>query len=148
MNNKRGEWYARDWVIAMLFFSGVMALMYLTSTDLLVTYDRVDLVDPGFSARYDRFQNSTASIQRMFDSTAGPEGLNPVSFGELVLQSSFTVITLVFGSIAVFNSQIANIAGDLGIPTAVSVIIGPLILGVVVVSLIFIIITSTSRNKI
>ena len=148
MMNNKGEWFARDWIIAVLFFSGAMVLMAVVSTDMLSTYDQESKVDGQFYSKYDKFQNTTGSISTMFSSISGSGGLNPVSVTELIFASVFTIIQLVFGSIGIFNSQIANIFTDLGVPTVISYIIGPVFIGAITVTIIFIVITSTNRNKI
>jgi len=148
IQKKRGEWFARDWVIALLFFSAMFALLVVVSTDTLVGYDRYELLDPEFSARYNKFTETTGDISQMLNATGGKGGLQPKDYGELVIESGFTVIALVFSSIITFNSQIAYMATDLGIPSVIASIIFPLIIGIIIVSIVFIVITSTSRNKI
>jgi hypothetical protein len=148
MMNNKGEWYARDWILAVLFFSGAIVIMAVVGTDMLNTYDRNDLVDSEFSQKYDKFQNTTDDISTMFTSISGSGGLNPISFTELIFSSVFTIIQLVFASIGVFNGQIASIFTDLGVPTVISYLIGPIFIGAITVTIIFIVVTSTARNKI
>ena len=148
IKNRKAEWYARDWIIATLFFSGVIALLFIMGTDLENTYNRQDLIDQNFNNKYNAFQNSTESIAEMFSATTGKGGLTPLDVGQAIFSSTFTVIQLIFASIGVFNSQIANAASDIGIPTPIAVIIMPLFIAVITVLLIFIITTSQSRNRI
>lgn len=145
INKKRGEWFLRDWLIAGLFFSGIMALMYIVSSDFLNMNGRPDLVDPNFAASYDKFTTNTNNIQSIFNSVNGEHGLDPFNFGQLLFKSSLTVFSLVFTSLTSFTSQINAIFVDLGVPTVISNIVGPLILGVIMVSLVFIIL---SRGKV
>lgn len=148
MNYKRGEWFARDWIIALLLFSGVLILLFVASTDLAVSYGNSNIVDQTFYTKYNRFQNTTDSISLMFSSTQGSGGLNPLNFGELVLQASFAVLSLILTSVGLFVTQIPGIFIDLNVPSEISTIVGAIVIGSIAVLITFIVITSSSRNKI
>ena len=52
MGNIKSEWKIRDYVIAGVVLSAVIALAYLMVGSLATEYDTPGIVDAGFSERY------------------------------------------------------------------------------------------------
>lgn len=147
MIQKKGEWFLRDWMVALLLFSCVTVLLFIVSSDALASYGQSDKIDQNFRARYDRFQNSTTAIQEALNATSGEGGLSFVGTTDLIFQGTTSVISISLGGIVTFNSIIANIASDFGIPNEIAFVIFPTFIAVLAVILIFIIISSTTRNR-
>lgn len=146
--DKRGEWFLRDWVIALILFSTVIVLLFIVSTDALILNDKSNFIDNNFRYKYDRFQNTTRLVQESVNVSSGESGLSFIGTANLIFSSTSSVISLVFGSISIFNSQIANIGAQIGIPTVISQIIFPAVIGIIAITIVFIVISSTARNRV
>jgi hypothetical protein len=146
--NKKGDWYARDWLVALILFSVVIALFSLVYASSANTYGRSDIVDPNFNEKYDRFVNDTNRVSTSLTATSGGGGFVAIGTAEAIFQSTFTLLQLVLSSLGTFNSQIANIGNDIGVPSVISNYILSALIGCTAIIIIFIIATSVSRNRI
>jgi len=52
--NKKG-WVARDFIIAMLVFSGVLAMFVVMIGSVANDYDNTNIISPDFSDKFDKF---------------------------------------------------------------------------------------------
>lgn len=145
MMNKKG-FIARDFVLAMILFSGVIALAFLAVADLADTYDNPNVVDEGFTDNFERFQNETDRASQIFDAATSNEGLSLIGTFDVLFSSSFTVISLVFGGVAAVGSQVANFGSYFGIPSTVTKTFFTILLSGLTILIVFIIISSVSRR--
>jgi len=139
--NKKG-WVARDFVIAMLLFSGGIALFVLMVGSMASDYDNTDVIDAEFSAKFDKFSEENERAGEMWSATTSEGGLSLVGTADLLFFSTFRVISLVFSSVYAAGVQLGGFGEFFGIPSAVSGIFMVLIFSILTVSVIFIIISS------
>jgi len=143
--NKRG-FIARDFVLAMLLFSGIIALAVLGVASLADDYDNPNVVDSGFQDNFDRFSNETDRVGKMFNSATSKEGLSLVGTFDILFGSTFTIISLVFGGVSAVGSQVASFGEYFGIPSTVSKTFFTILLSGLTILIVFIIISSVSRR--
>ncbi len=148
MKNKRG-WVTRDFVIAALLFTGVVAFFVLFMAGMSVEYNQPGLVSSSFSANYDKLGDLSEKVELMRSTTAGGEGLSLIGAFDIAFSATFTVIQLVFSTLALVGSIPAKIIVDFTfIDSMVAANFFILGLAILTTSIIFIWISSVSRGKI
>ena len=148
MNNIKGEWRLRDYTLSLLLLSGIIALAYIMVGSLSTEYSVPGIVDPSFSENYDRFNEQQTNIGEMWDSTTNKTGLTLVATtADILLQSTFSVISLIIGSVGSLSDQVGSIAGDFGIPTEVWNIGITILLSVLTILIIFAIINAVNKQE-
>jgi hypothetical protein len=144
--NKRG-WVARDFVIAMLIFSGVIGLFVVMIGSIANDYDNPNIVDEDFSAQFDKFDEDTARTAEMWNATTSEGGLSLVGTADLLFFSTFRVISLIFNGVVSAGSQMAGFGTFFGIPSSITSIFMVLIFSILTVYIIFIIISSVRSGR-
>jgi len=144
--NKKG-WVARDFIIAMLVFSGVLAIYVLMVGSIANDYDNTDIINTEFSEKFDKFSEDTDRAGEMWEAATSEDGLSLVGTADLLFFSTFRVISLVFSSVVAAGQQMAGFGEFFGIPTAISSIFMVLIFTILTVSIVFIIISSIRSGK-
>ncbi len=144
--NKKG-WVARDFIIAMLVFSGVMAMFVVMIASIADDYDNPDIINDEFSEKFDKFSEDTERAGEMWTATTSEGGLSLVGTADLLFFSTFKVISLVFTSVVSAGQQLAGFGEFFGIPTAISSIFMVLIFTILTVSIVFIIISSIRSGR-
>lgn len=146
MINKKG-FIARDFVLAMILFSGLIVLSILAVTSLANDYDNPNVIDEEFQNNFERFENETERASRMFDAASSEEGLSFIGTFDVLFRSAFTVISLVFSGVSAVGSQIANFGSYFGIPSTVAKTFFTILLSALSVLIVFIIISSTTQRN-
>ena len=144
--NKKG-FTAQNYIIGLILFSAVIALFYLMIGSEAVEYDRQGIVDSSFSDHYDKFSDNTAMADEMLTATNSKDGLNLFDVGEILLKSTFSVISLIFGSFTNVGLQLSHIPGDFNIPTPITSIILVALLSIITVTIIFTIINAVNKTN-
>ena len=144
--NKRG-WVARDFVIAMLLFSGVLAMFVLMIGSLASDYGNTEVIIPEFSAKFDKFSENVDTGGEMWKASSGEGGLSLVGTADLLFFSTFKVISLVFDSVGLAWTQMVEFGTFFGIPSGISKIFVGLIFSILTVSIVFIIISSIRSGR-
>lgn len=126
-----------NFVIAMLLFSGVVALFVLAVGSLANEYENTNVINEDFSAQFDKFEEDTARTQEMWNATTGEGGLSLVGSVEILFFSTFRVIQLVFSSVVEAGTQLFSLGEYFGIPSTVSAIFFALIATALTVIIIF-----------
>lgn len=145
--NKRG-FVLRDWVVASILFSGIIAMAILSVASLSEDYNNPNVVDAEFQSKFDRFENETDRAAELFSTATSKEGLSLVGTFDVLFGSTFTVISLVFGSVSAIGEQIAGFGEYFGIPSDVSKVFFTILLACISVLIVFIVISSVSRRDI
>ena len=143
--NKKG-FLARDWMIGIILFSGVIGLAVLMALGVGSEYG-VQTLDAGFSARYDRLANSTAVISDSFTQLNSPGGMGFLGSFNVIFQSTTSIISLMFSSLLLIPSMIVSIGSDFGIPTVVTAIASIIVIGIITAMLIFVVISFIARGR-
>ena len=144
--NKKG-WVARDFIIAMLMFSGVLAIWVLMIGSVANDYGNTDVIDPEFSEKFDKFSEETDRAGEMWEAATSEGGLSLVGTADLLFFSTFKVISLVFNSVVAAGQQMAGFGEFFGIPSEISTIFSVLFFTILTVSIVFIIISSVRSGR-
>jgi len=144
--NKKG-WVARDFIIAMLVFSGVLAMFVVMIGSIANDYDNTDIISPDFSDKFDKFSENVDTGGEMWAASTGEGGLSLVGTADLLFFSTFKVISLVFDSVNIAWTQMAEFGEFFGIPSVISNIFVGLIFTILTVMIVFIIISSIRSGR-
>ena len=144
--NKKG-WVARDFIIAMLVFSGVLAMFVLMIGSVANDYNNTDIISPEFSDKFDKFSENVDTGGEMWAASSGEGGLSLVGTADLLFFSTFKVISLVFDSVSLAWTQMAEFGEFFGIPSVISNIFVGLIFSILTVMIVFIIISSIRSGR-
>lgn len=145
---KKG-WVTRDFVIAGLLFTGVIAMFVLFIAGMSAEYNQPDLVSSSFSSNYDKLGELSDKVEVMRSTTAAGEGLSLIGAFDIAFTATFTVIQLVFSTLALAGSIPAKIIVDFTfIDSTVAATFFILGLSIITTSIVFIWISSVSRGKI
>jgi ABC-type antimicrobial peptide transport system permease subunit len=145
--NRRGEILARDYIIVLVLFGAVCLLLSLVVQDFSTNYNVPNMTDSNFQKNYDTFSSSTQTIYQMQNASTSSEGMSTVSTYLYTFKSTFSIISLLFGSLGLINSVLVNFVTDFGVPSAIANIIVPAIYVIFVALLIFIIVGSVNRTR-
>lgn len=145
--NKRG-FKTSDWIIATIIFSGIIALGVIAVNDLATQYDNTDIIDSDFSDKFDKFENNTAIAADAFSEASGEGGLTLIGSFDVLFNSAFTIIALVFSSLSIVGSQAFGFTEFFGIPSTVAKIFFTLILSILTTIILFLVINSVTRRDI
>lgn len=145
---KKG-WVTRDFVIAGLLFTGVIAMFVLFIGGMSAEYNQPNLVSSSFAANYDKLGEISDKVEVMRSTTAAGEGLSLIGAFDIAFTATFTVIQLVFSTLALAGSIPAKIIVDFTfIDSIVAANFFVLGLAVLTTSIVFTWISSVSRGKI
>lgn len=144
--NKKAKMLARDWVVAAILFSGIIALLVFQVGSLVDEYDTPNVTSAEFSEQFDKFDENTGTAQEMWEKTSGEGGLSTVGTFDILFKSTFGVISLVFTSVTTVGSQMFGFTEYFGIPSEVGFLFFTLLMTILSVIIVFIIISSVSRR--
>jgi len=148
IKNKKGEFLARDWVVASILFSGVIALLVMATGSMVNEYDVKNITSDSFSNQFDKFENNTQTATKMWNQTTGEGGLSTVGSFDVLFKSTFGVISLVFNSVKLVGTQMFSFVEYFGVPSEVGFLFFTILSSILSVIIIFIIISSVSRRDI
>lgn len=150
--NKKGEFLARDFIIIAILFGAVVLLGYLMVGDMEYNYNEfnttANMTDESFQSNYDTLTEASGTIYEMQNATASGEGMTTISTYTTFFTATFSIISLIFGSLGMMKNTMANFATDFGVPSAVANIFFPAILVILIATLVFVIISAVSRGRI
>lgn len=144
--NKKGQFLARDWVIALILFSSVMALMVIIVAGQADTYNNNAIINPKIQENYAKIDQTTEIAKSSFDATNEKTGLSFFGAFDTLFTSAFTVISLVFNSVGIAGSTMSSFAEDFGVPSQVAGVVFPMFLAIVMVIIVFVILSTTTRR--
>lgn len=139
-------WTAKDYVVGLIIFSALIALGFIMIQSLAIDYGNENIIDNSFNEHYNKFTETTQTAAEMFNKTSSKEGLGIIGTAEILLSSTFSVISLIFSSFTSLGSQVGHLAGDFGVPSQVASIIFVLFLSVITVGIVFIIINAVNKS--
>ncbi len=138
----------RDFVIAGLLFSGLIALYVLAIAGIQSEYDSTLLTNEDFAGKYDKLTEQTQKLETARSATAAGEGLSFVGTFDVAFQSVFTVIQMVFSTLNLFGDMTGSFAEDFGFDPTVTQTFFIMALGILTTIIVFIWVSSISRGKI
>ena len=138
----------RDFVIAGLLFTGIISMFVLFLAGMSAEYNQPDLVSSSFSSNYDKLGEISDKVEIMRSTSAAGEGLSLVGAFDIAFTATFTVIQLVFSTLALAGSLPAKIIVDFTfIDSAVAANFFVLGLAVITTTIVFVWVSSVSRGK-
>lgn len=138
----------RDFVIAGLLFSGLIALYVLAIAGIQSEYDSDLLTNEDFAGKYDKLTEQTERIETARKAAAAGEGLSFIGTFDVAFQSTFTVIQMVFSTLNLFGDMTGSFAEDFGFDPTVTTTVFIIALSILTTIIVFIWISSISRGKI
>ena len=126
-----------NFVVAMIIFSGVLALLILAVGSLANEYENPNVVNEEFAEKFDTFQQDQFRADEMWNASASNEGMTLIGSVEILFFSTFRVIQLVFSSVVEAGSQLFHLGEYFGIPSVVSNIFFILLFSILTVIIIF-----------
>ncbi len=137
----------RDFVIAGILFSGLIALFVLAIAGIQDEYDSTLLTNEEFAGKYDKLTEQTEKIETARSAAAAGEGLSFVGTFDVAFQSTFTVIQMVFSTLNLFGDMTGSFAEDFGFDPTVTRIVFIIGLSILATIITFIWISSISRGR-
>lgn len=139
-------WTTKDYVIAVLILSGVIVLAYAMVGTMATDYDAPGIVDESFKENYDEFNNQSATIAEMWNATSSKGSLNLISGTDIFLKSTFSVVSLIFGSVGSLTRQVAHIQSDFGVPNAIWGVVSVIFIATITILIIFAIVNALNKQ--
>ena len=146
MINKKG-FLTRDFLIAGILFSGMVALFVLMIAGIGDEYDSTLLTNEDFAANYDTLVEQTGRIETARATAAAGEGLSFIGTFDVAFQSTFTVIQMVFQTLNLFGDMSGSFAEDFGLDEKVISLDFIIALSILTIIIVLIWISSISRGK-
>ena len=146
MRNKKG-FSNLDFILAVLIFSGALALLILAVGSLANDYENENVVNPEFNEKFNKFENETSRTGQMWNAVTGEGGLSLIGTVEVLFFATFQVISLVFSSVVEAGKQLFGIGSFFGIPSSVSSIFFILLFSALTIIIIFRILNFVKGNK-
>ncbi len=147
MINKK-PFLTRDFVIAGLLFSGLVALFVLAIAGIQDEYGSTLLTNEDFADKYDKLTEQTEKIETSRSAAAAGEGLSFVGTFDVAFQSVFTIVQMVFSTLGLFGDMTGTFAEDFGFDPTVTKVVFLIGLSILTTIIIFIWVSSISRGKI
>ncbi len=138
----------RNFVIAGILFSGMVALFVLMIGGISNEYDSTLLTNEDFSSNYDTLIEQTDRIETAREAAAAGDGLSFIGTFDVAFQSTFTVIQMVFQTLDLFGDMSGSFAEDFGVDPSVVRIAFLIALAVLTTLIVWTWISSISRGKI
>lgn len=145
--NKK-SFLTREFIMAGVLFSGMIALWVLAIGGISDQYDSTLLVNDEFADNYDRLTEQTEKIETARKTAAAGGGLSFIGTFDVAFQSTFTVIQMVFSTLDLFGDMTGSFAEDFGLDPTVTKIVFLIALALLTVVLVWTWISSISRGKI
>ena len=138
----------RDFVIAGVLFSGVVALFVLAVAGISDEYDTDILINEKFAENYDKLTEQTDRIETARETSAAGSGLSFLGTFDVAFQSTFVVFQMIFQSLNLFGNMSDSFAGDFGLDPTVTAIIFIVALSILTTLIVWNIVSSISRGRI
>ena len=147
--NKRG-FLLRDITIAALFGVGVIALFVILVGGVATNYSRTDIINPAFAENYNSLNKLTSGIDVARNSVSNSSsGISLIGAFSVTFNSFFTVVTMAWQALDIFGGNTASIISDFTfLSPAVIKILFVVLLSALVVSVIYIVISSVTRGRV
>ena len=138
----------RDFLMAGILFSGIIALFVLAIAGISDEYDSTLLINDEFAENYDRLTAQTEKIETARSAASTGEGLSFIGTFDVAFQSTFTVIQMVFGTLDLFGDMTGSFAEDFGFDPTVTRILFTIALAMLTIVIVWVWISSISRGRI
>lgn len=144
--NKRAQFLARDWVISLILFSGIIGLLVLMITSMATDYDNTSIVNSAIQENYANLEETTSIASQAFDAAQEKGGLSLIGTFDVLFSAAFTVFALIFNSVGLSTGYMTQFTEDFNVPTSIAGIFFGMIIAILMVILVFVIISTTTRR--
>lgn len=138
----------RDFVIAGLLFSGIVALFVLAVAGISDQYDTSILTNEDFSSTYNKLNDQLSKVGTARDASADAGGLSFVGTFDVAFQSTFTVFQMVYQSLNLFNGMTGDFGESFGLDPIVTGILFIVALGILTTFIVWQLVGAISRGRI
>jgi hypothetical protein len=139
----------RDFVIVGILFGVIISLFIIQVASVADNYNNQDIVSANFAQHYNKLQTNLASLDTSYSAVKGTGGLNLIGTFNIAFNSVFTVIIMVWDSVAIYGNMFGSLTSDfLFLDKGVIGLVGGGIVACLVAYLIFVWLSSVSRGKI
>ncbi len=135
----------RYWVIALILFSGVFALMVIAFQDAASGYNVTGVSNPEIEERYNQLSEHQDLVEEIQEAATGDEGLQLFNTLGTIFTATIGVLNLMLASVTFIPNVFANFASDFGIPTQITNIFFTMAALIVTVLVIFAILNAIRR---
>ena len=148
MERKKG-FLPRDFIVASVLISGIIALFVIAVASMSENYNNPTLINEQFSQNYDRLTETTDGIETSRRSVQSGQGLNFRGTFDVVFQSTFTVIRLLFSTLNLYGDLTANFLSDFTfLDAGVIKVLLTIGLSLITIRLVYAWLSSISRGRI
>ncbi|MHA1201367.1 MAG: hypothetical protein ACTSQ4_02445 [Candidatus Heimdallarchaeaceae archaeon] len=137
----------RDFIIAYVLFSGVVALFVLAIAGISQEYDTNILTSEDFQENYNKLTESTGGIETARKAASDTGGLSFIGTFDVAFQSTFTFIQMIFSTLDLLGDVTGNFAADFGLDSNVVSIAFQIGLSILTIIIVSIWISSISRGR-
>lgn len=136
----------QGFLIGLILFTSLVALLTLMVADLAVNYDNSDIVNDQIRETYGKVDESTQRVTDALNAVSGKGGLSLVGTFQVLFASTLTVIQIILGALPLLGGFVSSFAVDFGVPSSVAGIIFPMFLAIITIGVVFAIINSNTRK--
>lgn len=145
---QKKSFLTRDFIVAGVLFSGLIALWVLSIGGISNEYDSTLLINEEFGDNYNKLVEQTERIGTAREAASAGQGLNFLGTFDVAFQSTFTVFQMIFQTLGIFGDMSDSFAEDFGIDPTVTSIAFLIALSIITVLIVWNIISSVSRGRI
>jgi len=135
----------RYWVVGMILFSGIFALLVVAFHDAASGYDVENVTSPEIEERYNQLSEQESLVGSLQETTGGEEGLKILNVLGTVFTATIGVLNLMLASVTFIPTVFANFASDFGIPTQVTNIFFTMVTLAITVLIVFAVLNAIKR---
>lgn len=137
----------RDYLIAVILFSGIILLMGYAATEWINDYGAGDIIDPSYDS-YSKFNERVGDTEQAFsDINPTGEGFKFISASQGILNAFSSITKLVLEGLSDVRSQLIKFGEDYGIPDSVGNVLIDLVFWSLVVIIVFLILSYVGRGS-
>lgn len=137
----------RDFVVAGLLFSGLIALWVVAIAGIGDEYDSDLLTNPDFAEKYDKLEEQLEKVGTARRAVSAGEGLSFEGAFDVAFSSTFTVFQMVYSTLDLFGDMTESFALDTGLNPTVTRLAFFIVLGILTVLIVWNIVSSISRGR-
>jgi len=107
----------KDWILAMLIFSGIFALGVVAIADYAATNDAPGIVNNEIASHYNNMQSSLNIVNETQTAVTQPGGLTLTGGLSIFATGVITVLNVLLSSLLMIPSTLMYAVGDFGFDT-------------------------------
>lgn len=139
----------RDFVVVGIIFGLVISLYITMVASVANNYNNQNMISPSFAQHYAKLNTNLNLLNNANSAVQGSSGLNLIGTFNVVFNSVFTVVAMVWDSVLIYTGMVTNVSQDFSFidKTTVYTFLTAIV-AIIVTYLMFIWLSSVSRGKI